>query len=111
MSRKKHFRGEPNQVFARPGDQLQKPPDLFGITRKPIKFFEQEYPTSSRGQPSENVNGGTMNIRKYWRNSFSPYLSIDTLTKTMEAVHVWNTIQLNINNYWPNYKNLAPGQR
>jgi hypothetical protein len=30
-----------------------------------------------------------------------PYLTIDSLSRAMMAVHVWNAMQLDINNYWP----------
>jgi hypothetical protein len=65
---KKHFKTELSRVFARPGDQPQKLPDLFRTARQPLKSREQEYPTTERSHPGKNGYGGADNIRKYFRS-------------------------------------------
>jgi hypothetical protein len=37
-----------------------------------------------------------------------PYLTIDTLAQAMAAVHPWNAMQLDINNYWTIFEAFPP---
>jgi hypothetical protein len=39
-----------------------------------------------------------------------PYLTIDTLSQAMAAVHPWNAMQLDINNYWTIFEAFPPNK-